>query len=79
MLRDSTVTLLILSGLILLCCEAETIGLQLACALCGFTLWGLAWICWQGLERSCQLIRKAMCCIKKALEEEIKEERNKAA
>ena len=52
MLRDSTVTLLILSGLILLCCEAETIGLQLVCAGCGVALWGIAYLIWQTFERA---------------------------
>lgn len=50
MLRDITVTLLIISGLILICCEAETIGLQLVCAGCGFALWGIAYLIWQALN-----------------------------
>ena len=50
MLRDGAVTLLILSGLILLCCETDSIGLQLVCAGCGFALWGIAYLIWQALN-----------------------------
>lgn len=61
MLRDSTVTLLILSGLILLCCEAETIGLQLALGLAGFALWGIAYLIWQAFERAERRQKKRKC------------------
>ena len=50
MLRDITITLLILSGLILICCETDPIGLQLVCAGCGFALWGIAYLIWQAFE-----------------------------
>lgn len=37
-------------GTILICSEAETIGLQLVCAASGFALWGAAWLVWQAFE-----------------------------
>lgn len=37
-------------GTILVCSEAETIGMQVVCALAGFGLWGAAWIIWQAFE-----------------------------
>lgn len=50
--KELLTSLLILSGLILLCCEAETIALQLALGLAGFALWGLAWVAWQAFARA---------------------------
>ena len=38
------------AGLILVCAEAETLGEQVGSALCGFALWGAAWIVWQAFE-----------------------------
>ena len=61
MLRDGAVTLLALSGLILLCCETDPIGLQLVCAGCGFSLWGIAYLIWQAFERAERRQKKRKC------------------
>ena len=61
MLRDGAVTLLILSGLILICCETNPIGLQLVCAGCGFALWGIAYLIWQAFERAERRQKKRKC------------------
>ena len=65
-------------GLVLLAAEADEAAVKAVTVACGFALWGLAWICWQGLERSCCLCVRAVRCLKRALREEVKEAREKA-
>lgn len=64
-------------GAVLLAAEADEVAVRAVTALCGFALWGLAWVAWQGLERSCCLCVRAVHCLREALREEVEEGREK--
>jgi len=49
------------AGVILVCCEADPIGLQLVCAGCGFALWGIAYLLWQAFETAERQRRHRNC------------------
>ena len=49
-MKDFCTFLPAFAGVILVCCEASSFGIQILCALSGFALWGIAWIVWQAFE-----------------------------
>ena len=71
--REVAAGVLVVLGLLLLAAETDEAAVKAVTAVCGFGLWGLAWVAWHGLERSCCLCVRAVRCLKRALREEVEE------
>lgn len=69
--KNAATGVLVVSGLVMLASEAQTISDQLKAAACGFALWGASWLVWQLWGRIGYLIRKATYCVREVLADEI--------